>query len=262
VTVDGVSIINSPFSVVVLDGEASSLFSYIAGGSQKRFNVAGVGYFFEMQGKDIYGNEKQASLDVQYVFSTSGSNGNVTGSMILCNKYQDFVTMIRLSSSIQTNAGTVCIDAGESVARYFGYFVPTLIGETRVSVLLVNQDTRALEEIENSPITVVVVESYPYGLNSQLSGALYESVAGVLSYIQIQLYDGYKNIVTSGDFSLRVFSVQTERIPFDFNGFPFIGYKRAQVWDQLTGLIEYFVDTGISRFLLLINGVCKLFNRL
>jgi hypothetical protein len=109
--------------------------------------------------------------------------------------------------------------------HYWGSFLPTIAGEIEISVYLMDSDAvrrlqsasasvtasasvaaddvsmhRRLQssELSNSPFSATILPSASKSENTDLTGALYDSTAGVTSTVYLQLRDYFSNKLISG----------------------------------------------------------------
>lgn len=196
VTVNNQQILGSPFNVTVLQGSPSATFSNIINGAPNapRTVVAGIPYYFEVERQDIEGNlqfllngTKPALTRFEFTVNTPDGK-NYSGGMHICPQYSDVILV---------GDGTVCRSDG-LFNLYYGVFVPTVTGVTIFHIFLVTEENGVLNfaEISFSPFSLLVTEGSAYATNTAISGTLYETVAGVVSYTYLHLYDVYRNYIT------------------------------------------------------------------
>lgn len=124
VYVDGFPIRNSPFTVPIEDGSASSEFSFAVGPGLISGRTGDPSYF-EVFSFDVDGNRK-ADFDDVFYFEVSGSN-TLNGYLQPC-------------PSPPISDHPICSADDALPGHYFGVFVPLAVGEITVDVYLETQE--------------------------------------------------------------------------------------------------------------------------
>ncbi len=170
VRIDGFHIRGSPFTVPVLDGSTSAVYSY-ATGPGLLSGVAGSPSYFLVYSYDLDNNRKDSRSDV-YTFTVTGANLVLSTQMLPC-------------PSPPQNDHAICDALDTEAGHYFGVFTPTFAGVNTVRVFLETDSTviagylnnRALAtspavELLTSGFTQTVVSSGPFATNSDVTGEL------------------------------------------------------------------------------------------
>jgi len=183
VYVDGIQIQGSPFSVPFLDGRTSADYSFAVGQGLHSGRSGDLSYF-EVYAFDLDGNRKTHWDDV-FTFSVNGTN-NLTGTMQPC------------PSPPEVNHPVCGIDDAAG-GHYFGVFRPVYTGDIVVSVFLQNtSEPETYIELFNSPFEALITPSAPLAEITDISGTLYDNVAGVTARVNLHLRDYFSNKLQSG----------------------------------------------------------------
>jgi len=183
---DSAQIRGSPFSVPVADGAASAAYSFASGAGLTAGRAGDVSYF-SIYSLDLHGNRKTTYTD-RYNFTVGGAN-NITGAAQACPS--------------PPQAGHPVCDVDDAYGgHYWASFRPLLRGDIHISAFLVDAGatelTDTLVELSNSPFTALVLPSHPRAELTDLTGDLYDCVAGVTAQVRLQLRDYFSNKLTGG----------------------------------------------------------------
>ena len=180
--VNGGEIKGSPYEVNILDGEASSSYSYARGDSLTN-TIAGNVHYFEVVPYDLYNNRKNIYNDSVYTYEITGVN-TLSGVLEPCD-------YPRNPEQFECNL------SDPNVALYYAKFTPLYIGTSTIRVYLSTSTTKV--EISNSPFTLTTVPGVAIAINSIVRGSIYDNIAGEVGYVTVQMVDiGYNNLI-SGD---------------------------------------------------------------
>lgn len=185
VYVNGFHIKNSPFTLPIQDGRNYEANTIATGPGLTIGEVLSTSYF-EVFAYDIDNNRKNDSI-AKYYF-------NVTGA----NTISD--TLLQQCPFPGDASHPICNPNDRYLGHYFGSFVPLYKGTIKISIKL-----GVGKNIQNSPFTATIYPGPPKAeLSTVIGGStlntsvLWNTVAGVDSFISIQLRDTYNNTLITG----------------------------------------------------------------
>eukprot|EP00981_Chlorochromonas_danica_P000612 scaffold139_cov260-Ochromonas_danica.AAC.9 len=234
VFVNGFQILGSPFSVFVHVGKTKAKYSYAFGDGLVQ-GTTGVTSYFQLFAYD--GNDnREVFYNDTFLFQITGSN-TINGTLQPC-------------PWPRVNPHPACDPSDLLGGYYFGSFVPLVTGTIEIRVFL--NDSGVLVEISNSPFYALISPSKAKAENSDVSGVLYDNVAGQWADVSIQLRDyfGNKLIKSGGELELALIGVAAEwgtvqpfniqqGLPnqYNYKGFYYPGYPiyYGNVVDHLDG---------------------------
>jgi hypothetical protein len=188
VFINNKQIYGSPYYVTTAVGIANASYSYAEGVGLVHGMTGQISYF-SLFSYDLHNNRK-TNYDDSYYFEISGSN-NITGYMKPCPFPRD-------------ENHPICDVSDSLPGYYFGQFIPTVTGNIKLRIYLVNKAVNNhLDEISNSPFHAVIIPSSSKAEFTDISGTLYDNVAGVPANIYLQLRDYFKNILISGNTAIE-----------------------------------------------------------
>lgn len=207
----------SPFSVNIVDGVDDARYSY-AKGPGLIIGTTGVTSFFELFAFDL-GNNRKFEFSDRYFFNTSGAE-MISGQMIVAAE----ATAVSDSLPLYLSLGT----GGDYIAT----FVPSVIGDLKISVFLEAPDGTMLE-VSNSPFVARIHPSSPVASLTDIDGVLYDTVAGLPTFINIHLRDKDNNQLESGGHEM-------EMVALGVAG----DWGTIQPWGTLPGLQDRYYYKG------------------
>eukprot|EP01038_Epipyxis_sp_PR26KG_P006752 gene6752-9253_t len=201
VYVNGNQIKDSPFVVPVIDGKTSADYTYAIGNGLYN-GVTGQVSYFEVFAYDLSGNRKTTTNDL-YVFAINGTN-NITGTMLPCPFPPDTDHPICSGGDVQSGG------------HYYGFFTPLYSGDITVRIYLQinssdsrddyrrglsslnNIELSHLKELSNSPFRALIKSSSIKAELTDVSGTLYDTIAGKDSFVFLQTRDYFTNKILIG----------------------------------------------------------------
>ena len=182
-------IFGSPFTVAVLDGQASQLYSVA---SVPSVGQVGVSLYFQVYAYDVLGNRKTSNKD-SYTFSVvnTAGGGALEGTLQPCPMYPD-------------TAHPVCDPYDMALGHYWGSYTPLSTGTWQLTVYLGANSATRKQLVLGAPFVSVVSPGTLVAENTVILGPLYDNVAGSTAVFSLQLRDVYSNNLLSGGFSVEV----------------------------------------------------------
>lgn len=191
VFVNGFQIRGSPFNVTVAAGQTKPSYSFAIGGGLHE-GITGATSYFELFAYDGDGNRKPGYDDV-FTFTVTGDG---SGRRLSTNTATNIDGILSPCPEPRVIGHPACDPLDTAGGYFFGQFTPLVTGSITVRVFL-NTSTGP-EEISNSPFVAIVSPSPSKAESTDVSGTLYDNIAGVTAKVDLQLRDYFGNILQQG----------------------------------------------------------------
>jgi hypothetical protein len=188
VYINGFQMLLSPFHVPTIDGKTTTQYTYAIGPGLIK-GVTGKVSYFTLYSYDLDGNRKLGYDDI-YFYNIHGANNVTRMPMYPCPYPRD-------------PFHPVCNATDELAGYYYAYFTPLYSGIIEISVFLQVNATYT-SEVSNSPFYAKIFPSEPKAELSDVSGTLYDNIAGIPTTVDIQLRDYFRNLIRVGGRNLEL----------------------------------------------------------
>lgn len=188
VYINGFQMLRSPFHVPTIDGKTTTQYTYAVGPGLVKGSTGKVSYF-TLYSYDLDGNRKLGYND-HYFYNIHGANNMSNIAIYPCPVPRDPVHPI-------------CNATDLLAGYYYGYFTPLYSGISEISIYLSVNGTYT-PEVSNSPFYAKIFPSEPKAEFSDVSGTLYDNIAGIPTTVDVQLRDYFRNLIRVGGRNIEV----------------------------------------------------------